>query len=262
MTTSTQLYANNARTLLAVGINNAVTSMVVTTGEGALFPNPTAGQYFMVTLESGSVREIVQVTARSTDTFTIVRAQEGTSAQTWSAGATIECRITRDTLARFARLQDRLFEVNGIDNLTSPLTSDANSYICHTLDDLSRSVVAIRESNTKWSFYNYKPKVTTGTVTAGTNTTTQVTSTNIGTLPTYAAGKYIIQFLSGTAANIGVPRAVTAIGTNTVSWATAMPATVTAGDTFDIYQSEHSILLEKVATGDQNALVYSIVFGG
>ena len=81
--TAQALYTNNASTTLASGINSSVTSLTVASGKGALFPSPTGSNYFMCTLQSvsGSPIEIVQVTARSTDTFTIVRAQESTTAQ-------------------------------------------------------------------------------------------------------------------------------------------------------------------------------------
>jgi len=74
---------NNARSQLAAGIWASALSMIVTTWEGALFP---ATWDFLLTLEqydSNSEvvkREIVKATARSTDTFTIVRSQ-GVSVQ-------------------------------------------------------------------------------------------------------------------------------------------------------------------------------------
>jgi hypothetical protein len=89
-----RLYTNNASTTLASNIASGATSLTVAAGEGALFPNPTGGDTFTMTIEQGATREIVSVTARSTDTFTITRAQEGTSASAFTAGATIELRFT------------------------------------------------------------------------------------------------------------------------------------------------------------------------
>jgi len=88
------LLTNNATATLSAGINSSDTSLTVNTGQGALFPNPGTGEYFYVTLSSpsGSIIEIVQVTARSTDTFTIVRAQDGTTAQSFSTGDFVELR--------------------------------------------------------------------------------------------------------------------------------------------------------------------------
>lgn len=80
--------ANNATTTLAGGISSTATSMNVATGSGALFPALLAGQYFVITMVSattGIIGEIMHVTAVTGDTFTIVRAQEGTAAAAWNA---------------------------------------------------------------------------------------------------------------------------------------------------------------------------------
>lgn len=89
-------FTNNAATTLASGITNSATSLTVATGTGTLFPTITAPQFFIATLENvaGTVREIVKVTARSGDTFTIVRGQEGTTAQSFSTADKVELRLT------------------------------------------------------------------------------------------------------------------------------------------------------------------------
>ena len=89
-------FTNNAATTLASGITNVATSLTVASATGALFPTITGTQYFMCTLQNtaGTTIEIVKVTARSTDTFTIVRAQEGTTASAFSTGDKFELRLT------------------------------------------------------------------------------------------------------------------------------------------------------------------------
>jgi hypothetical protein len=89
-------FTNNAATTLASGITNSATSLTVASGTGALFPSISGTQYFMCTLQNtaGTSIEIVKVTARSTDTFTIVRAQEGTSGTAFSTGDKFELRLT------------------------------------------------------------------------------------------------------------------------------------------------------------------------
>lgn len=94
-----QLYTNNAVTILASGIDDDDTSLTVASGAGAKFPNPSGDDWFLVTLinRAGGVEgdwEIVKCTARSTDVLTIVRAQEGTLAQSWIAGTPVELRWT------------------------------------------------------------------------------------------------------------------------------------------------------------------------
>lgn len=81
------LGANNAVTALAGAISSGATSLTVTTGTGALFPQPTGGNYFVVTVvdaATGLLREIMHVTAVVGDVFTVVRAQENTIAQAYA----------------------------------------------------------------------------------------------------------------------------------------------------------------------------------
>ncbi len=89
-------FTNNAATTLASSILIGATSLTVAAGTGALFPTLTGSQYFLCTLQNtaGTTVEIVKVTARSTDTFTIVRAQESTSASAFAAGDKCELRLT------------------------------------------------------------------------------------------------------------------------------------------------------------------------
>jgi hypothetical protein len=88
------LFTNFAHSQLAAGINSSATTIVLETGHGARFPNPSGGDFFYVTLENASlVREIVKVTARSTDTLTVVRGQDNTTAASWSAGDTVALRL-------------------------------------------------------------------------------------------------------------------------------------------------------------------------
>ena len=99
------LYSNNAATTLASGITNSATSLTVATGTGAVFPTITSNQdYFLITLQSVSTgnSEIVLVTARTTDTFTIVRAQEGTTAIAFSTSDYVQQRVTAGELTRLA----------------------------------------------------------------------------------------------------------------------------------------------------------------
>lgn len=90
------LFTNNATTTLASSILSGATSLTVASGTGALFPNPTSPDYFLVTLQgvSGTPIEIVKCTARSTDTLTIERAQEGTTASAFTGGDKVELRAT------------------------------------------------------------------------------------------------------------------------------------------------------------------------
>lgn len=89
---------NNAFGTLASGINSSATSITLSSGQGARFPSLSAGDYFYATLiDTSNNLEIVKCTARSTDVLTVVRAQESTTARSYSTGDRIEIRITAQT---------------------------------------------------------------------------------------------------------------------------------------------------------------------
>jgi hypothetical protein len=86
---------NNASGTLATAISAADTGIVLTTGNGANFPALGVGDYFFATLEStGGTFEVIKVTARSGDSMTVLRAQEGSTANSFAAGSRIELRVT------------------------------------------------------------------------------------------------------------------------------------------------------------------------
>lgn len=99
----TLLAANNAQTVLAAGISSTATSLTVNAGTGTLFPSPVAGtSFFKLTIidaATGSLTEIVHVTALAGDVFTIQRGQEGTVQRAWSANDIVANMMTAGTLS-------------------------------------------------------------------------------------------------------------------------------------------------------------------
>lgn len=99
------LFTNNASATLAAGINSSVTTIVLSGGQGALFPAPTGSNYFYATLSDASNNlEIVKCTSRSSDTFTVVRGSESTTARAWLTGDRLELRVTAAVLGNFLQL--------------------------------------------------------------------------------------------------------------------------------------------------------------
>lgn len=95
-------FTNNGASTLAISISATATSITVQADSGALFPALSAGDYFYATLANvANELEIVRVTARSGDTLTVQRGQEGTTARTYIAGDRIEARITAAILTAF-----------------------------------------------------------------------------------------------------------------------------------------------------------------
>ena len=98
-------FKNFAYSLVATAPSPATTgtSLVVTSGHGTRFPS---GSFYATVWPVGAIpivtnAEIVQVTGISTDTFTIVRQQESTSARTIVVGDQICAAITAATTNRF-----------------------------------------------------------------------------------------------------------------------------------------------------------------
>ena len=111
----TLLASNNASSVLAAGISASATTLTVNTGTGALFPAPVASaSYFKLTLvdaATGTLTEIVHVTAVSGDVFTVARGQEGTTARIWSANDIAANMFTSGTLAALLQTNNYLSEI-------------------------------------------------------------------------------------------------------------------------------------------------------
>ena len=90
------LLKNNAGTTLSSDINNSVTSIGV--ASSASFPSSLGSDHFYATIDDGTNVEIVKVTAVSGTTWTVVRAQDNTSAQSFSAGDNVQLRLNVKTL--------------------------------------------------------------------------------------------------------------------------------------------------------------------
>lgn len=120
------LFANNAGTTLAAPITTTQTAITVSSGTGALFPSPGAGQYFSLTISvSGTPTtfEIVYCTARTGDTLTVVRAQESTTALAFNAGDNAQNLVTAGDLAQFiqwAQLGQQVITSTGAFTVPAP----------------------------------------------------------------------------------------------------------------------------------------------
>jgi hypothetical protein len=140
-------FTNNATSTLASGIASGDLSLTVASGQGALFPTLGGGDYFYCTLSNvANTIEIVKVTARSTDTFTIVRAQDNTTASAFVTGDKVELRLVAAVLSNTAILdQTNVFtasqtvNINGTVGASTPaaatvttLTATADSAFTST----------------------------------------------------------------------------------------------------------------------------------
>lgn len=121
------LFKNNAVTTLGSSILSTDTTMSVASGAGALFPSTTSGYFHAALINSLNQVEYVKVTNRSSDTFTIVRAQDGTTARAYTAGDKVELRLISAALENFVQLDgDQTISGNKTFSGTSTFSGDAD----------------------------------------------------------------------------------------------------------------------------------------
>lgn len=133
------VWANNATSRVAYATDAGSPTVTVETNDGEKFPLPSGAQFFMVTVEDRRTgqMEIMRCTSRSGDVLTVVRAQEGTPAQSFLVGATVSNRLTAGTLTDMVDFVNnspgfteeeadaRFVNVAG-DTMTGPLTLYGN----------------------------------------------------------------------------------------------------------------------------------------
>lgn len=119
-----EFFANNASSTLAAGIGSGDTTLDVQTGDGALWPVLGTDEWCWSTISDGTIVEIVKVTARASDTLTIERAQQGTTAQAWDAADTVQLRLTRDTLSELQGRVDYITSLSASNYFEAQSTAD------------------------------------------------------------------------------------------------------------------------------------------
>ena len=116
------LVKNNAYSTLAATLSSADTSLSVAVGTGVRFPSISVGSgdfFFLTLIDTANNLEVVKVTATSTDTFTVVRGQDGTTARTYAATSRVELRPSQGLF------DDKLSRGGG--SLTGHLETIANA---------------------------------------------------------------------------------------------------------------------------------------
>ena len=162
---------NNAFGQLTVGISPTDTTITVGAGEGARFPTLTGSEYFYATLaDQSNLLEIVKVTARSTNTFTVLRGQDNTTAKSYNAGDRIELRPNA-ALFEDLIVQSRTADVITYDNTASGLTAtDVQAAIDEVAADSGGG--ATGGGDDQVFFENDQVVTASYTITAGKNAST------------------------------------------------------------------------------------------
>jgi len=120
-------FTNFALSQTAIALSPTDTSILVEAGHGSRYPALTGSDFFYVTLENAAlVREIVKVTARITDTLTVVRGQDGTTAAAWDAGTPVALRLNAAAL-EYAMEASRLSAVGAAASAATATTQATNA---------------------------------------------------------------------------------------------------------------------------------------
>jgi hypothetical protein len=91
----TQKFANAARAYLASSISDSATTVTID-GGGSLFPAITSPEFSRAVLQDANGIEVVRITAHTanSNSFTVTRAQEGTTARSFAANSVFGLRMT------------------------------------------------------------------------------------------------------------------------------------------------------------------------
>jgi hypothetical protein len=161
--------ANNAFGTLAASLSDVATTLSLNSGEGARFPTLGGSDYFYLTLiDTSNNVEIVKVTARSSDTMTIVRGQDGTTARSYAVNSRAELRPV-------AALFDTKADVAYVD-----------AQVATKLDDVApgTSGNVLTSNGTTWT-----SAAPSGGVTSLNGQTGAITNTDYGSI-----GSYVVAF--------------------------------------------------------------------
>jgi hypothetical protein len=104
-----QKFANAARAYLASTVSDSATTVTID-GGGSLFPAITSPEFSRAVLQDANGIEVVLITAHTagSDTFTVTRGQEGTTARSFATGSVFGIRMTSADGDTFVAKQDAL----------------------------------------------------------------------------------------------------------------------------------------------------------
>lgn len=251
----TRKYSSRSQqTTLTAGINSSVTSATVVSGSALLGGiTISAGEIFTVVIDPDTaLEEIVDVTAVSTNTLTIVRAIDGSTGQSHSAGAVVRhMAIGRDYREANSHIENTT-TAHGLTIANVLETTDSDMITTAMLQASAVTTAKIADSNITTAKIAdsaiTSAKIADLTIATGDIADSAITS---GKIATGAVGTVKIDDLSVTEAKIA-PTAVTTgkIADSAITSAKIADGTIVAGDIADGAITSAKILDGTIATGD------------
>jgi len=251
----TRKYSSRSQqTTLTAGINSSVTSATVVSGSALLGGiTISAGETFTVVIDPDTaLEEIVDVTAVSTNTLTIVRAIDGSTGQAHSAGAVVRhMAIGRDYREANSHIENTT-TAHGLTIANVLETTDTDMITTAMLQASAVTTAKIADSNVTTAKIAdsaiTSAKIADLTIATGDIADSAITS---GKIATGAVGTVKIDDLSVTEAKIA-PTAVTTgkIADSAITSAKIADGTIVAGDIADGAITSAKILDGTIATAD------------
>lgn len=191
---------NNAVGYLNSAISASDPSFVLQSGNGALFPVLGAGDYFYATLQNtGNVTEIIKVTARTGDAFTVLRGQEGTVAQSFASNSRVELRVTAQSV--FDAVGDVVASQVGFTPTGGIAATDVQAAIVEVVSDLATSggaaTVGFLQSGTGAVTTTVQRKLRESVSVFDFMTSAQITDVQTGSLSINVAPAIVAALASG-----------------------------------------------------------------
>jgi hypothetical protein len=146
-----QIFTNNAISLLDISISNSDLNIYVIPGDGVLFPQPlNSTDFFLVTLEdsTASTREIIKIIGRTGDVLHVDptgRGFENTNPHSWPIDTLVDHRLTAFTLNK---IDHPISTSNLINVTTDPL--NPQQVLSHSIKDVDIFTTTTYNRSCKW----------------------------------------------------------------------------------------------------------------
>lgn len=143
-----------AASALASTITSGATTLAVTAGTGTNFPTAVSYPFVIVIGRGTSTEELCLVTARATDTFTVTRAYDNTTAVAHSAGETVEHCIDASVINEASAHIYDTTDAHAASAITNtPAGNIAATTVQAAIDELDSEKVAKATLTTKGDIY-------------------------------------------------------------------------------------------------------------